>query len=399
MTTITLPPGTGDSGGAGASSFSDLSDTPANYAGFAGCTLVVKADETGLEYQEQPPGALVADHVVAKVGGTASTLTDALAAASSWEVIYVTAGRFNENVTISSPLIVIGTGPGTQIWGADSAATITLASGSVILQDLRVRNDGTCPLVEIQGDDCLLDRVTLHGGGIGVKINGAVRTQIEDSWFRNQSGRGIWADGGSASTRILRNTIKNAGAEAIAGDALELGESLFEDNLIENSGGYGIGLWGAGQVIIRGNTFSNTGNDSIRLYQCSSPVICDNVIADPTGRGIELDSSDDAVIESNIVRRSAAEGIWSRGNRVMIMGNDCRSCSGNGIGLYGILPVQDYKITGNYSMDNTGYGIDLGNTSSSNLLVHANYLARNLSGSINNDTGTNNVIISDNLVI
>lgn len=385
--------------------FTELSDTPSAYTGYSGCFLAVNAGETGIEFVSAPTGGAaasnhwVADHVVAPSGGTASSLTDALNAASAGEMIYIAPGLYQESVIISSPLTVMGAGDSTEIQGAsDAGVAITITGASVVLAGLKITHEAGSTLIDVQGTDVQLLDITASGGHDGIYLNGATKTLIQGCRIWGQLFSGISADNGTASAIIRWNRIYGQGSHGIAGDATELDDSLFADNEIKGTAGYGINLWAADRAQIVRNVVADAENDGIRNYQCASPLIASNYVIGCT-RGMEIYDTDDAAIVNNWCHQNSAEGIWSYGNRMRISNNDCRGNGDTGIELYGTVAQTGYMITNNICTDNAGYGIDLGNTSTSNVFVHGNYLARNTSGSIGHDTGTNNVVISDNFVV
>jgi len=339
----------------------------------------------------------LADHIVASEGGTASTISDALAAASTGESIFIAAGKYEENITVSSPLKIFGIGWSACIYGASSAATVTITGASVLIEGLQVENEGACPLLDLQGAEPIVRDMRLVGGKYGIYINGATKAVIERNFIQGQSDNGIWGNNGSGSARISFNVIRDTSGHGIAGDATEFSDSIFKENRIEHTNS-GIRLWGGGRVIIEGNSINHPGEYGIYGYQTGSMIVANNQVFDSTNRGISLDNCGESRVAQNSVRRGNSDGIYVRGSHTQIHGNEVRSCNGDGIELYGILAQSGFQITGNFIADNGGYGIELGNTSTCNVLVHGNVLKGNSSGSINHDTGTENVIISDNLV-
>ena len=194
-----------------------------------------------------PPAATI------RVPQDQPTIQTAINAAQNGDLILVSPGTYNENITIAGK-------------------TITLASQFYTT-----------------GDPAFIDQTILDGGGnVVITVGSSVGPETRIIGFTIQNGNdGIAAAG---KLHILNNRILNTG------DGIDYSSSggFARNNVFENNHDDGIDLDGATEVTIEDNTIRNNGDDGIeiRLHAYSGVtltiVIRNNLIAGNVEDGIQL---------------------------------------------------------------------------------------------------------------
>ena len=80
--------------------FTGLSDTPGGYSGHAGKAVVVRQDETGLDYAHAPTPTLVSRHTVTATVGSINSTGDAITTGSAVNVLSSSATVFSISVVV-----------------------------------------------------------------------------------------------------------------------------------------------------------------------------------------------------------------------------------------------------------------------------------------------------------
>src|SRR5580700_6013741 len=185
-----------------------------------------------------------------------STIQAAVSAASSGETIYVCAGTYDEDVTISTSSLTL--------LGAEFGTDPTTRSGPESIID-----DANGP-VQIEADDDVINGFTIQGA-------------TNDPFTHPGAfGVGIWTNPGFSGTQggyqILQNNI--AGIEL---DNTGVIAATVEHNLIQNNNAPGSGSgngtetsFGLDNVTIDSNTFSGDTNSSVLVDSAGNAITISN---------------------------------------------------------------------------------------------------------------------------
>ena len=261
--------------------------------------------------------------------GGFATIQEAIDAASDGDTILVTAGTYDEDLTIDVGVTILGAEHGNAVGGRDAAtgvgettiighAEVTASSG-VTLDGLRFLNDatttgggGTNPTLQILSEGHTITNSIfwsdVAGGANGVDdraimvnpilggtltitdnlISGAFEGQFSTaSW-----GRGIWFDGGGVALTVTGNTIE----WARTGLNLDMGGSSTADlsgNVLQNLGTMvSVGIDADG-ITYSGNTVSNVGTE-FNYRNLTGDVVLDAGAA--IGTLVPVGDADDLVV-------------------------------------------------------------------------------------------------------
>jgi len=252
-------------------------------------------------------------------------------------------------------------------------------------------------IILISADDCTISnfyidgnmRTTGNHGVIGIYINNAENTIIQNTWINDTAYCAIQITGTSQNTKILNNHVTNISNSTISDPAIRC-EWLTSDNLIQGntvingyesgirtyiSGstrtkrtriinnyvkGYGIlgGIHSNGEgETIANNILEYTGhNDSgaIVLHRSKDCSITGNVVRNCRGTGIRLDNTNYSSVTGNNVRNTTRSGI------VFYASQNCTSSS-NTISYITTSNQAGIYIFGDASVNSTNIAVT-GNT-------------------------------------
>ena len=314
---------------------------------------------------------LVPAGTVATIGVDAfATIGGGTAAVAPGQTVYVSAGSYNENVSIARPMSVLGADAASTILDGASLAGSGIAIAShvtnVTVEDLTVRNytqinssSGACIWGAESNHDTTIRRTIVHDcrtgrGGIylagGAAIDDIV---IADNEVFNADGRGIviW-DGAKTDIAITGNDVHDIGN--CCGIELQDGTASgvqVTGNTVTNVGDSGMGfvqLGGThGPNLIANNTLSNTGRFGIEIKI-------------PDGTGVDSDTAPGAiVVRNNTVTGPAAPATGDARDRAGIAvfrRAFCPTC--NELDVTRGVVVRDNVVTGwQQPSANDGFGI------------------------------------------
>ncbi|MFN7160672.1 MAG: S-layer homology domain-containing protein [Candidatus Gracilibacteria bacterium] len=315
---------------------------------------------------------------------TYTTIQAAIDAATAGDIIQIDAGTYNENVTVSKTLQLVGTGTGTIIDGTSKAGNgifITTGTINVEIANLVVQNFTMGSGIHANGGNngLNINNTTVSGNGIsggsnpaGIYANGPVDgVTITHVISSNNKTRGIviWngfkknititdntvtgnnccgielQDGSASGVNISRNTVTGNTDNGIAATGLTsgAGANIIADNILTNNGRFGIEIKvpngtgaesGDGSIVVSGNKVSMTGpiasgdvRDMAGIAVMRRGWIAANNNAD-IPRGVVLKNNE----VSGYVQPSTSEGfgIVVEGVAMTVYGNEL---SGNDVDL------------------------------------------------------------------
>jgi len=239
------------------------------------------------------------------VPGTHATIQGAVNAASSGDVIQVSAGTYYENVYMKPGVQLIGAGPSlTVLDGGSNATVVSIPYGS--------------------GNNTRIEGFTLqHGNGQtggGLRISSGASPVVTNCWIdgnhASARGGGIYIDAQSAPT-IEFCVIKNNSADEGGGIFVQTSDAVLRWNVIcHNSAlvlGGGVHIAFAMNITIENNS------------------ICLNEVDHDYGAGLSVASSMGTVQRNIIAVNTGSAGFYTSGS---ILDNDCNIVWGNPSGDY-----------------------------------------------------------------
>ena len=178
-----------------------------------------------------------------------------------------------------------------------------------------------------------------------------------------------------------------------------VGHMIIENNIIRNSGHYGLDPHtGTHDMIIRNNkVYDNNGSGIICSLNCYNILIENNKVHDNTGDGIDFSRNMyNSIARNNIIYNEPAGVFVSRSHSNQIYNNTV-STSGNGIYINS---GTNNKMNGNTLMNSKSHAILINNGSNGNTFYSNKIVSATKEGlEIGQDSTSSNNVFSNNQVI
>lgn len=219
------------------------------------------------------------------------TIQAAINAASSGDIIVVSAGTYTENIDFRGKAVTLESADGpaaTIIDGGNARCVVQFATGetsATVISGFTIQNG--------------LDSRSCNSDGAGIVVSNASPTITGNIIANNQGCSGVGIGVASGSPLIQGNIITQNRHTTCSG----------------GTGGGGIGIRGASSAQIIGNTITsnnagNGGGGGISLFAAGNPIIRGNLIsgnvADTEGGAISMVNNSNAVITNNVIIQNLA---------------------------------------------------------------------------------------------
>ncbi|KLU59281.1 hypothetical protein CEB3_c42670 [Peptococcaceae bacterium CEB3] len=257
-----------------------------------------------------PPGTTVGPGQT--IGTNAfATIQDGVNGTAPKGTVQVSAGVYNENVTISQPLQLHGAQYGVDARTRSSAApttesvingssingTISIGADDVVVDGFTLQNNASGPAVTANhtysGTWIFNNIVRNNVFGLYLNPSGSAYSQVKQNYFVNNnlpgaaSGNAIYSDGGAVNYFIYRNTITGH----ISGSVALYGASGTQQN-----------------IVIAMNDIIH--DAPIAMIHASNVKVMENTIQNLPYEGISLQGGDNNVdIEANVLQNNARQGV------------------------------------------------------------------------------------------
>jgi len=240
------------------------------------------------------------------------TIQEAIDAASRGDTVKVAPGIYYENVRISKPLVLWGSGSSsTTIDGASVDSVMRVEAESCLVKGFLVQNSGIGRAgIHVLGDDSVIEEMEFLDNGKGVDVEPPSQNIVVQNSMFKRNAIGIYLRRGTSGSSIIGNTIfadMNKLCIKIAGSNL---------NRVENNrlfdGRTGIYLLGSNRNVIQGNELTGSRFERIRLAKSDSNFVLQNRISgdEYSECGLLLtDYSISNVISGNLLSEHEV-GIW-----------------------------------------------------------------------------------------
>jgi len=307
-----------------------------------------------------------ADEIV--VPRDAGTIAEALSLASEGTTILIDppGGVHQESVVIDVDDVTIrGRKSTTVLESPDEQPALLLRADGIIVRDLTVRSDGDG--VRVEGSECTLERVTVFGATVGVRLDGAIRcslmkVDVSGAEVGFDVERSRWTElrhfaVSSASTAGLR-LGDSSDSIIIDGEVIDCGTGLLIEeeavgNLlqritIETISKHGVHvsassenqieaveiIGGQSGMLFEASTVNAVLDCTIReteigihLLQCAQNRLQGNTITGCVEAGISLEQSSGNSISHNAVGDCGSDGLRVEGGtRNLLMANTVERC-------------------------------------------------------------------------
>ncbi|WP_419392754.1 right-handed parallel beta-helix repeat-containing protein [Cytobacillus praedii] len=253
-----------------------------------------------------------------------STLQSEIDAASKGATIEIKEGEFNETVSISKPITLVGKGK-VLLRSCTDEPIIAISGEGVILKNIKVEHCGDekkDTAIYVTGSNHILEGMDIVTRGVGIKLDRATDVKIQNSMIEGgKQGNGIdlWkskkntianikilnvADGiyleQSNQNTLFRNTIQNSryGMHLMFSDDNILNENMSKANAT------GAMLMESDRTVVSNNILSSNNNNvhaqGLLLYTVSDTKVTENSIIS-NRVGIFIENAEGNQIDNNSI--------------------------------------------------------------------------------------------------
>lgn len=344
--------------GTGNTTFPNRAPDVTSLDGTSGTTgQFLQTDGTSLTFADVSAGgkfekALSNGQILASDGNLYSSIQTAVNSVSNEGWLFIGQGTFNESVTISKGITIIGASPHQTIIDSGNNDTISVdlanSIGDVEIRNLHLKNDtanfndGLSFATSVTGYSAKAINVYATAGGTGVKVgDGNAKYAVAKGCKAFQSGfYGIRASANQHS--IVRNSITQAGV-ITAGTSD--GGGVISGCVADNNDGDGIKTLGP-NVVIEGNRVVNAGTVGIEVDN-DDCVVANNVVNGSSTEGIYINFFSDSIVIGNRVSGAGAHGILDKGTDNLIANNRVSGSTNSNINTANATtPTTDANVTG-----------------------------------------------------
>lgn len=293
--------------------------------------------------------------------------------------------------------------------GGKGGTYVTYSISNLTIKDVTSRfaitidNTSTLP-VQVN-----ISNITFFNVDAGVATTGGsndITTRISDCYFDLGPSGNIDAKisllGGATSKTFISNNFFDLDGSSEIGIRVGVigvpsrsgGDVFIEDNIFSVFDATGVYTQSISNATkISGNQFSMTGNGRALNLETTAKVV-DNVMVQSGTNGTSgaaiLSLGNGTAITSNTIFGDFFQGITVQGNKFRIVGNEINGPDNDGIDLTNS-SADNNVVMGNYIGNCGAYGIDIGATSTGNLIL-GNIFESNSTGNFNNGAGASTEI-------
>jgi len=299
----------------------------------------LQTDGSSLSFADVSAGgkfeqALSNGEVLASDGNLYTSIQTALDNISDNGFLFIGKGTFNESLTITKGVTMVGVSPTGSIIDSGTSITISVelsANSDIEIRNLGIKND-------VSGTNNGIDFANTSVSGYNTKI---INTHF------TVGGQGLTTSLGEPESISVKDCVVNdSGFTGIGADG---NDYAFVINCVTKAGLISAGASNGGAVI-SGCLVNNNNLDGITTLS-TGVVIDGNTVVNADGFGIEL-ADDDCVASNNFVKGSSSDGIRSNVDDNTIIGNRVRDCGGDGIyeqGADGL--IANNRVSGSTNSD------------------------------------------------
>ncbi len=254
------------------------------------------------------------------------TIQEALDAAARGDTVKVAPGIYNEDVTISKPLVLWGAGSSvTTVAGGEAQRAVKLETDSALVRGFRVQSSKGVG-VYVFGDNNVIEEMEILNSSLGIEVetpyqntviqNNIISNNTHGVFLRHESGGSFIIDnvitlndGGIALMRssfntILNNTISNSSYDGVI--LRRSKHNTIKGNLLEGNvrHGFHISHFSDSNFVLKNRVVGVDKNSGYGFHfdHGISNVICGNFVSNyEIGVWIYRHNSDEIISENTIV--------------------------------------------------------------------------------------------------
>jgi parallel beta-helix repeat protein len=260
---------------------------------------------------------------VIDVPGDYTMIQYAIDNASAGDVINVSAGTYEEYITVGKTLTLQGVGnPVIQGDLTTNLDLVTLTANGIVFEGFVVADsDRNYKGIGISGNDVVVQDCVVTNNGFGLFLDTVTNATIERTTISESASNNIYMTSSTLCT-IRQNTIISGAQNT--GYSIEIrsgsSQNTIADNEIRDSlEATGMWIYSSSNNVVTGNTISNCsveyGYGGIMIQSSDNTVCSENVIENSgnedgaANAGIYLTDSDNAIISSNTINGSGQNGL------------------------------------------------------------------------------------------
>lgn len=309
-----------------------------------------------------------------------TTLQSKIAKTPEGGTLHLNKGIYHETIVLKKSIHLIGSN-GTTFESCSSKPVMTITGKNVTVRGIRIKvckNVSTIPAIYMSGRNHQLNHVTIHSGGVGVKLVNADHTLLMDvqiSGMGRERGCDLWQSNrntfkGNVLDHVqdgfyLENSHLNTfsgnkvshsryGFHVMFSDFIDLEKNISVRNTT------GAMIMGSHQTTIQGNSFmennQNVNAQGLLLYDTHQSIVENNIVKH-NKVGMYIDHSSDNKIINNQISANFIGAQFNNMNKTIFERN---SITGNVCELQAI-QGSDNRISQNYwdaawKLDTNGNG-------------------------------------------
>ncbi|MFA5772656.1 MAG: right-handed parallel beta-helix repeat-containing protein [Thermoplasmata archaeon] len=285
----------------------------------------------------------------------------AVNASSAGDTVYVYNGTYNEKVTISKRINLVGeSNQNTIIQGTDASDStgVYVTANYVNISNLKIDNFAYgIYLYTGSNNNIVTSNIVSDCSYYGILLSTSNNNTITSNTVSRCNHFGIYlAYAYTSSNNIISNTVSDCGTVLNCGSGILLSGSSNNNiisNTVSNCESHGIWIYSVSNSYIVSNTISNSDNGICLEHGSTNNNIVSNTVSN-CDNGTSLYSSSNNIIVSNTISNSGSCGIYISGSNNNITGNTVANSNNYGVYLYS---SSNNNMTSNNIYSNKQWGL------------------------------------------
>ena len=314
-------------------------------------------------------------------------IQDAVDAAGMGDIIYVYNGTYNEHVTVSESLTLLGQNESDVIIdGGGSGDCVQISSSDVVINGFTITNASRYGIYA-SSSDLSIEHVTITGNSnYGIYFNSGKGFTLRDSTI-DKNGGGIYYDGNAAGDAVVEDNVitNNVGFGVLIhlaeGKSATVRNNKIDNNAGSSSDGIHVHIAGSGGVMdIENNPVTKSGRRGIYLTGVRTGSTIANFTVHGSGSdGLRADYSD-VNIENVTIAGNGAKGIYFVHGKGFTIRDSTIDGNAGGI-IYYDAASGDAVVEDNVITNNVGSGVHIGLAEGKSATVRNNRIDNNAGSS------------------
>ncbi len=225
---------------------------------------------------------------VAYSGAPYTNVQDAVDHATAGDVVQIGPGIFPGPVTVSSAVVLRGSGAGETILSGGAAGSgLVLSAANVRIEGFTVKGEGNGTGIHVAADTVDLKTIEVIGWGIGLFIENSQGTRVSECDIHDNSEFGVILQASTGSV-LSRSSVRNNGAAGLSIDPASTGNTFYLNNFQNSQNAL---------VESGGNAWNSPGTLSYSYDGLERQSVMGNYWSDHTG----TDANTDGIVDSPYV--------------------------------------------------------------------------------------------------